>query len=102
YEQRNFAVEHLNAIPGVSVNSPQGAMYLFVHLDPELYPIENDQDFAMQLLQQEKVLVVPGSGFNLASNQYFRMVFLPKIDDLHEAISRIARFLKERLAAPAT
>ena len=93
YEQRNFAVEQLNAIQGVFVNSPQGAMYLFVHLDPQVFPIANDQDFAMELLQQEKVLVVPGSGFNLNSTQYFRMVFLPKIDDLQEAITRIARFL---------
>lgn len=93
YEQRNYAVQRLSSIPGVQVSVPQGAMYLFVGLDAELYPIANDHNLVMDLLQQEKVLVVPGSGFNFPSTQYFRMVFLPKIDDLCEAINRIERFL---------
>ena len=93
--QRDVAWELLSAIPGVTCVKPQAAMYLFPRLDPKMYPIANDQQFIMDLLLQEKVLVVQGSGFNWAHPDHFRVVFLPSVDDLHEAIGRIARFLEQ-------
>lgn len=94
YEQRNLAVEMLNAIPGVSCVKPEGALYLFPRLDPKMYPIANDQDFILELLQAEKVLLVQGTGFNWPKPDHFRVVFLPNKEDLKEAITRIARFLE--------
>ena len=91
--QRDVAYELLTQIPGVSVVKPKAALYMFPRLDPELYPIEDDQQFAYELLAEEKVLIVQGSGFNVPDNQHFRIVFLPHTDDLAEAIGRIARFL---------
>jgi alanine-synthesizing transaminase len=91
--QRDVAYELLTQIPGVSVVKPKAALYMFPRLDSNLYPIEDDQQFAYELLAEEKVLIVQGSGFNLPDNQHFRVVFLPHTDDLAEAIGRIARFL---------
>ena len=69
-------------------------MYLFPKLDPKIYPIKDDQQFILDLLLEEKVLLVQGSGFNWKTPDHFRVVFLPNVDDLTEAIGRIARFLK--------
>ena len=91
--QRDLAYQLLSQIPGVSVVKPKAALYMFPRLDPKLYPIEDDQQFAYELLAEEKVLIVQGSGFNVPDNQHFRIVFLPNSDDLTEAINRIARFL---------
>ncbi|MGB0466571.1 MAG: pyridoxal phosphate-dependent aminotransferase [Pontibacterium sp.] len=93
-EQRNLAWEMINDIPGVSCTKPQGALYLFPKLDSKMYPIRNDEKLALDLLQQQKVLIVQGSGFNLPDTQHFRLVFLPREDDLSEAITRIASFLR--------
>jgi alanine-synthesizing transaminase len=91
--QRDLAWKMLNDIPGVSCTKPQGAMYLFPRLDPKMYPIDDDQQFILELLLEEKVLLVQGSGFNWPNPDHFRVVFLPNMDDLTEAITRIARFL---------
>jgi len=91
--QRDLAHELLAQIPGVSVVKPRGALYLFPRLDPKVYPIDDDQRFAYELLAEEKVLIVQGSGFNWPRPDHFRLVFLPNADDLAEAIGRIARFL---------
>jgi alanine-synthesizing transaminase len=93
-DQRDLAHKLLNEIPGVSCVKPKGAMYCFVKLDPEIHPIKNDEKFALDLLQQQKVLIVHGSGFNLPDTQHFRIVFLPEPRLLEEAISRIGNFLK--------
>ncbi|HNQ05403.1 MAG TPA: pyridoxal phosphate-dependent aminotransferase [Thiobacillaceae bacterium] len=92
--QRDLAWELLTAMPGVSCVKPQAAMYLFPRLDPRIYPIANDQQFILDLLLQEKVLVVQGSGFNWPHPDHLRVVFLPSEDDLHEAMGRIDRFLE--------
>ncbi|MDP2811500.1 MAG: pyridoxal phosphate-dependent aminotransferase [Rhodocyclaceae bacterium] len=92
--QRDLAHELLTAIPGVSCVKPRAAMYLFPKLDPKLYPIADDQQFILELLEQERVLLVQGSGFNWPYPDHFRVVFLPNVDDLTEAIGRIARFLE--------
>ena len=91
--QRDLAYDLLTAIPGVTCHKPQAAMYLFPRLDPKRYPITNDQHFILELLLEEKVLVVQGSGFNWPSPDHLRLVFLPNTDDLTEALGRIARFL---------
>jgi len=78
----------------VTCVKPKAALYLFPRLDPKVYPIENDQQFILELLEAEKVLVVQGSGFNWIHPDHFRIVFLPIADDLTEAIGRIARFLE--------
>jgi len=91
--QRDMAWQMLDALPGVSCHKPEGALYLFPRLDPEIYQIENDEKFAFDLLSQQKVLVVQGSGFNLPDSQHFRIVFLPHEEQLIEAVGRIATFL---------
>jgi alanine-synthesizing transaminase len=93
-KQRDLAYEMLTAIPGVTCVKPKAAMYLFPKLDPKIYPIEDDQQFILDLLLEEKVLLVQGTGFNWKKPDHFRVVFLPNVDDLTEAIQRIARFLE--------
>ncbi|MCB1659198.1 MAG: pyridoxal phosphate-dependent aminotransferase [Pseudomonadales bacterium] len=93
YEQREVAWQMLNDIPGVSCTKPEGALYLFPKLDPTMYPIDDDQAFILEFLQAEKVLLVQGSGFNWPHTDHFRVVFLPHLDELKEAITRLARFL---------
>jgi len=91
--QRELAYKLLTEIPGVSVVKPKAALYMFPRLDPKVYPIADDQQFAYELLAEEKVLIVQGTGFNWIAPDHFRLVFLPNSDDLAEAIGRIARFL---------
>jgi len=92
-KQRDLAYELLSQIPGVSVVKPKGALYMFPRLDPKIYPIADDQQFAYELLAEEKVLIVQGTGFNWAHPDHFRLVFLPNSDDLRDAVGRISRFL---------
>jgi alanine-synthesizing transaminase len=91
--QRDRAYELITAIPGVSCVKPKAALYMFPKLDPELYPIQDDQQFAYELLAEEKVLIVQGTGFNYPTPDHFRLVFLPHVDDLEVAVGRIAHFL---------
>ncbi|MFZ4623179.1 MAG: pyridoxal phosphate-dependent aminotransferase [Rhodoferax sp.] len=91
--QRDLAYELITAIPGVSCVKPVAALYMFPKLDPLIYPITDDQQFFLELLQETKVMLVQGSGFNWPAPDHFRMVFLPHEDDLREAIGRVAKFL---------
>jgi alanine-synthesizing transaminase len=91
--QRDLAYELLSQIPGVSLVKPKAALYMFPRLDPKVYPITDDQAFAYELLAEEKVLIVQGTGFNWRQPDHFRIVFLPNSDDLTQAIGRIDRFL---------
>ncbi|UCE31657.1 MAG: pyridoxal phosphate-dependent aminotransferase [Burkholderiales bacterium] len=102
YRQREQAYDMLTRIPGVSCVKPKAALYLFPRLDPRVYPISDDQQFILELLEQEKVLVVQGTGFNWPEPDHLRVVFLPHTDDLDDAFGRIERFLqgyRRRLAA---
>ncbi len=92
-EQRDAAMKALLAIPGVTCAEPKGALYVFPRLDPELYPIADDQQFVLELLREQHVLVVQGSGFNWPRPDHLRIVTLPRADDLTEAIGRIGEFL---------
>jgi len=93
-EQRDRAWELLNEIPGVSCVKPSGALYMFPKLDPAMYPIKDDLQFALDLLRAEKLMVVQGTGFNWPNPDHFRIVTLPRVADLEDAIGRIARFLR--------
>lgn len=93
-KQRDLAYELITAIPGVTCVKPQAALYMFPRLDPKVYPIKDDQQFFLELLQETKVMLVQGTGFNWKTTDHFRIVFLPHEDDLREAISRIAKFLE--------
>ncbi|AEG93503.1 pyridoxal phosphate-dependent aminotransferase [Ramlibacter tataouinensis] len=91
--QRDLAYELITAIPGVSCVKPQAALYMFPRLDPKVYPIQDDRQFFLELLQETRVMLVQGTGFNWRQPDHFRIVFLPHEDDLREAIGRIERFL---------
>jgi alanine-synthesizing transaminase len=92
--QRDLAHKLLTEIPGVSCIKPKAALYMFPKLDPKIYPIADDQQFAYELLAEAKVLIVQGTGFNWIAPDHFRVVFLPNTDDLTDAFGRIARFLE--------
>jgi alanine-synthesizing transaminase len=94
-EQRDAALKALEAIPGVSCERPKGALYVFPRIDPELHPIVDDQRFVLQLLREQHVLVVQGTGFNWPHPDHLRIVTLPRADDLTEAIGRIGAFLAD-------
>lgn len=93
HDQRDYAHKKMCEIPGVTCVKPKGALYLFPRLDPARFKITDDVRFALDLLREEKILVVQGTGFNLPTPDHFRMVFLPEQEVLEDAIGRIARFL---------
>ena len=95
-EQRDLAYEMITQIPGISCVKPKSAMYLYPKLDPEIYPIDDDQNLVLDLLKEERVLLVQGSAFNSVDKQHFRIVFLPDKAQLTEAIERLATFLERR------
>ena len=96
YEQSMLADRLLNEIPGVSNVKPAGALYCFPRLDPAVYPIEDDEEFVIDLLRSKKILVTHGTGFNWFEPDHFRLVTLPEASVLEEAIGRIADFLATR------
>ena len=93
-KQRDLAHKLLTDIPGVTCVKPKAALYMFPKLDPKMYPIKNDQEFIHELLTEQRVLLVQGTGFNWINPDHFRVVFLPNTDDLTEAFGRIANFLE--------
>lgn len=96
YRQRDLAHSMLTDIPGISCVKPKGALYLFPRLDPKVYPIKDDQKLVLDLLIQEKILVVQGTGFNWPAPDHLRLVFLPREEDLTVALTKMAEFF-ERL-----
>ncbi len=93
HEQRNLAWSMLNEIDGISCVKPKGALYLFPKINIEQFNIQDDEQFVLDLLVQQKVLVVQGSGFNWPHTDHFRVVFLPHVEQLREAITRLETFL---------
>jgi len=92
-EQRDIAYKMITDIPGVSCVKPKAALYLFPKLDIKKFKIKDDMKLILDLLVQEKVLLVQGTGFNWPRSDHFRIVFLPAVNDLKKAITRIAHFL---------
>ena len=93
YDQTQTAWKLLNDIPGISCTKPNGALYLFPKLDQKRFNIKDDQRFAMDLLVEEKILIVQGTGFNWHKPDHFRIVCLPRVDEMKIAINKIAHFL---------
>ncbi|HYO86402.1 MAG TPA: pyridoxal phosphate-dependent aminotransferase [Dermatophilaceae bacterium] len=100
-DQRDAAYELMNQIPGVTTTKPAGALYLFPRLDPRVYDVQDDEQLVLDLLRQEQLLVVQGTGFNWPRPDHLRLVTLPPVADLQDAIGRIERFLaRYRLDRP--
>jgi alanine-synthesizing transaminase len=95
YEQRNAAYRLISQIPGVSCVKPQGALYLFPKIDPKVYPIADDEQWVLDLLLDQKILVVQGTAFHWPTPDHFRIVFLPHREDIEDAITRIGHFLEK-------
>ncbi|MDH3342494.1 MAG: pyridoxal phosphate-dependent aminotransferase [Gammaproteobacteria bacterium] len=91
-EQRDLAWKLINEIPGISCVKPKGAMYVFCKMDPAVHKIKDDEQMVLDLLLQEKILIVQGTAFNWPSPDHFRIVFLSREDELRNAIERIGRF----------
>ena len=94
-QQRDIAWELLTQIPGVSCVKPRGAIYMFPKLDPSIYKIDDDVALIMDILEQEQILLVQGSAFNIEDTQHLRLVFLPRVDELGPAVAGIARVLEK-------
>ncbi|GAB3251683.1 pyridoxal phosphate-dependent aminotransferase [Arthrobacter pigmenti] len=92
-EQRDTAFKLLNDIPGVSCELAAGALYLFPRLDPDVYPIQSDEKFALDLLTEQRILISHGTAFNWKDPDHFRLVTLPSVPDIEDAVGRIAEFL---------
>ncbi|WP_027389965.1 pyridoxal phosphate-dependent aminotransferase [Chrysiogenes arsenatis] len=97
HNQRNATYERLSAIEGVSVTKPEGALYIFPSIDLRRFRFKNDEDFCYRFLSDKKVLLVMGRGFNYLSERHFRVVFLPQVDMIHDAMDRLESFLQENL-----
>ena len=93
YEQRKFIVEAINNTPGLSAVKPQAAFYIFPKIDRNMYRIDDDEQFVLDFLRQEKVLLVAGHGFNYNQPDHFRIVYLPRVDELAEIQEKMERFL---------
>lgn len=94
YEQRNLAWKMLNDIPGISVVKPMGALYMFAKMDQSKFNIRDDERMVLDLLEQQKILLVHGTAFNWAEQDHFRVVFLPRVDELESAINSMAKFFE--------
>lgn len=93
YEQRNYIYEALNSIPGLSATKPKAAFYIFPKIDTKKFNISSDEQFALDLLRQKKILVTCGTGFNWHEPDHFRIVFLPDIRTLESATGKLADFM---------
>ncbi|MHB9781870.1 pyridoxal phosphate-dependent aminotransferase [Streptococcus sp. 10F2] len=95
YEQRNFMYEAVNAIPGLSAVKPSAGLYLFPKIDRNMYKIDDDEQFVLDFLKQEKVLLVHGRGFNWKEPDHFRIVYLPRVEELAQVQEKMERFLAQ-------
>lgn len=93
YEQREYIYKALNDIPGVSAVKPKAAFYIFPKLDNKKFNILDDEKFALDLLREKKILVVHGGGFNWGQPDHFRVVYLPRMEVLQEAVGKLGDFL---------
>ena len=93
YEQREYIYNALTDIPGISAVKPQAAFYMFPKIDTKKFDIVNDEKFALDLLRDKKLLIVHGGGFNWKEPDHFRVVYLPRIEILKEAVEKIGDFL---------
>ena len=95
YEQRNFIYKAVNEVPGLSAVKPDAGLYIFPKIDREMYQIDDDEQFCLELLKQEKVMLVPGKGFNWNEPDHFRIVYLPRVEELAEVQEKLTRVLSQ-------
>lgn len=95
YEQRNFIYKAVNEVPGLSAVKPTAGLYIFPKIDREMYRIDDDEQFCLELLKQEKVMFVPGKGFNWTEPDHFRIVYLPRVEELAEVQAKLTRVLSQ-------
>ena len=93
YEQRQCVYKLLNDIPGISAVKPKAAFYIFPKIDVKKFNITNDNQFALDFLKEKRVLLVPGSGFNWKQPDHFRVVYLPRVEILNDAVGKLRDFL---------
>ena len=96
HKQMNLVYDRLISIPGVSCVKPKGSLYVFPKIDLKKFGLLNDEKFVYELLSEQKVLVVPGTGFNYITDDHFRIVFLPTVDELNQALDKLEYFLETR------
>ncbi len=94
YEQREYIYNALNDIPGLSAKKPKAAFYIFPRIDVKKFNIVNDEQFALDFLKKKKVLIVNGKGFNWHEPDHFRIVYLPRVEELQDAIGKLEEFLR--------
>ncbi len=94
-EQRDTACEEINKIPGISCVKPKGAIYLFPKIDTDMYKFDDDQQLILDFLIKEKILLVQGTAFNWPTADHFRIVFLPRAEDIRHAVQRLGHFLQQ-------
>lgn len=95
YEQRNFIYSAINNIPGLSAVKPQAGLYIFPKIDRNMYNIDDDEQFVLNFLKQEKIMLVHGRGFNWKDPDHFRIVYLPTVEELSEVEEKMTRFLRQ-------
>lgn len=95
YEQRNFIYKAVNEVPGLSAVKPEAGLYIFPKIDRNMYQIDDDEQFCLELLKQEKVMLVPGKGFNWNVPDHFRIVYLPRVEELAEVQEKLTRVLSQ-------
>lgn len=95
YEQRNFIYEAINNIPGLSAVKPQAGLYIFPKIDRNMYAVDDDEQFVLNFLKQEKIMLVHGRGFNWKDPDHFRIVYLPRVEELSEVQEKMTRFLQQ-------
>lgn len=93
YDQREYVYKALNEIPGISAVKPKAAFYIFPKIDVKKFNITNDERFALDLLHEKRVLIVPGKGFNWHKPDHFRVVYLPRMGVLRECMEDLADFM---------
>ena len=95
YEQRNFIYKAVNEVPGLSAVKPDAGLYIFPKIDRDMYQIDDDEQFCLELLKQEKVMLVPGKGVNWNEPDHFRIVYLPRVEELAEVQEKLTRVLNQ-------
>ena len=94
YDQREYIYQALNDIPGITAVKPKAAFYIFPKIDVKKFNITNDEQFALDLLHDKKILIVHGGGFNWHQPDHFRVVYLPRLGLLKEAMGEFTDFMK--------
>lgn len=95
YEQREFIYKAINDIPGLSAVKPKAGLYVFPKIDQTMYRVDDDEQFVLELLKQEKVMLVHGRGFNWKDPDHFRVVYLPRVEELAKVQEKITRVLQQ-------